>query len=80
MTGLTCRELVEQVSGFLDGALDPAASRQLTDHLLGCVGCRQYLHQVRQTTGLLADLPPDQLPAAVRDGVLAAFHGSDPAV
>ena len=44
---LTCRELVERVTEYLDGALAPAEHAQLEQHLVLCLGCRHHLSQVR---------------------------------
>jgi Putative zinc-finger len=33
MTDLNCDELVELVTGYLDGALDGETERRVTDHL-----------------------------------------------
>jgi anti-sigma factor RsiW len=69
-----CNEIVEQVTAFLDGALDPADERAFVDHLAGCDGCQEYLDQVRRTVDNLGDLPPDHLPDDARNAILAAFR------
>lgn len=55
-TRLTCRELVELVTEYLEGALSPAGRRRIERHLTRCVGCRSYLAQMRETIGMLARL------------------------
>jgi predicted anti-sigma-YlaC factor YlaD len=47
---MTCAELVERVTDFLDGAMDPA---RVTVHLESCEGCRRYVGQMRVTIQLL---------------------------
>jgi len=50
---LTCRELVELVTEYLDDAL-PASERARFDaHLAGCDGCQAHLAQMRATIGLV---------------------------
>lgn len=56
MTVLTCRELVELVTDYLEGALNPDAQREFVAHLAECEDCLRYLAQIRQTVRLLATL------------------------
>lgn len=50
---LTCRELVELVTDYFDGAL-PASDRvRFEAHLDDCEGCRVHLDQMRTTIGLV---------------------------
>jgi anti-sigma factor RsiW len=54
--GLSCRELVELVTEYLDGVLPTPIRARLEAHLEECGGCERYLEQLRQTvwlTGLL---------------------------
>jgi anti-sigma factor RsiW len=69
-----CNQLVEQVTEFLDGALDPAAERAFVDHLAICEGCTEYLDQFRRTVRNLGELPPDRLPHDARATILSAFR------
>jgi anti-sigma factor RsiW len=71
---LDCRDFVEQVTLFLDGALAPEAEQDMIDHLALCDGCERYLDQMRQTARALADLPADSLPGATRSTLLDAFR------
>ncbi|HEV7652937.1 MAG TPA: zf-HC2 domain-containing protein [Actinophytocola sp.] len=77
MSDLACDELVELVTEFLDGALDPATERRVTDHLALCDGCTTYVAQFRATVDELGHLPAGevtQLPAPARDALLTAFR------
>jgi anti-sigma factor RsiW len=58
---LTCRELVERVTAYLDGALAPGEHAQLEQHLVLCLGCRHHLTQVRGTVRVLHTLPVEEL-------------------
>ncbi len=74
---LACDELVELVTAFLDGDLDPAVERRVVDHISLCDGCHLYVDQVRQTTGVLAGLSGDApLSPADRERLLNAFRDS----
>lgn len=71
---LTCRELVELVTAWLDDALPAVDRRRFDAHLDDCPYCRVYLEHIRHTTHLLGELPDDSIDPAVRDALLACFH------
>lgn len=73
---LTCRELVELVTDYLEGALPEDREREVRDHLLDCVGCLRYLGQVQLTSRLLATLPSRGLSARDREALAAAFRAA----
>jgi anti-sigma factor RsiW len=71
---LTCRELVELVTEYLDGAL-PARERARFDaHIAGCDGCTAYLEQFRETIRITGTLREDELDPVARDALLAEFQ------
>jgi anti-sigma factor RsiW len=72
--GLTCRELVELVSDYLEGALPPADHARFETHIAGCDNCASYLRQMRETVALLGALPADALSAEAEDELRAAFR------
>lgn len=74
MSGLDCNELVELVTDFLEGALDPEAERCLIDHLTLCDGCGTYVEQMRTTVLALGAMPSDGLPDTVRRALLLEFR------
>jgi len=39
---LSCQELVELVTDYLEGALEPADRLRFDSHIAGCVGCTRY--------------------------------------
>lgn len=71
---LTCKELVEIVTDYLEDKLPPAARRRLEEHLAGCEGCSNYLDQMRETIRLLGRLDEDSIPFPVRERLLHAFR------
>jgi anti-sigma factor RsiW len=71
---LDCDRLVELVTDFVEGALDPGTERRVVDHLAECDGCSTYLDQMRATAQALGDLPPNRLPESARAALLAAFR------
>ncbi|MEU1984053.1 anti-sigma factor [Nocardia sp. NPDC019395] len=72
---MNCDELVELVTAFLDGALDPATEQRFIAHLAECDGCEAYMDQFRQTIALVGELPPPEtLSPNVRADLLDAFR------
>ncbi|WP_447977480.1 anti-sigma factor family protein [Candidatus Nitrospira bockiana] len=71
---MTCRELVEAGTDYLEGALPPARSVRLHAHLLLCGGCRRYVAQLRATVALLRGLPGRPLPPSLRHRLMADFR------
>ncbi len=71
---LPCRFLVELVTDYIEGALEPELSARVRDHLTECEGCADYVEQIRTTAGLAAGLRNDDLPPGLRAGILAAFR------
>ena len=72
---LSCAEIVELVTEYLEGALDPVTADAVAAHLAVCPGCVTYVEQVRQTAAALGQLPVDTLSAAARDDLERAFRG-----
>jgi anti-sigma factor RsiW len=71
---MDCDELVELVTAYLDGALDPATERRFVGHLAECDGCDRYLEQIRRTVDALGHLPAANLAPQARDRLLTAFR------
>jgi predicted anti-sigma-YlaC factor YlaD len=70
---MSCRELVELVTDYLDGALSQADVVRLETHIQACGPCAEYIEQVRTAARLAAvaelELRPD------REALLTAFRG-----
>jgi predicted anti-sigma-YlaC factor YlaD len=59
-----CRELVELVTEYLEGALSDEEARALREHVQECVDCLRYVGQMQLTARLLGRLPVDDLGVA----------------
>jgi len=71
---LVCREFVELVTDYLEGALPGAERVRFEAHLSDCAGCTGYLEDMRRLVGSLhevAESPPDP---ETRDALLRAFR------
>jgi anti-sigma factor RsiW len=71
---LTCQELVELVTDYLEDALPSADRARLEAHLAECEGCANYVDQMRQTIEVVGALREDHVEAEARDALLAAFR------
>lgn len=72
---MSCQELVELVSAYLEGSLSDPDRAAFEAHLALCPGCETYLDQFRRTIGLLGGLKEESLSEPVRDRLLTAFRG-----
>ena len=70
---MTCEELVELVTDYLEGALPGPERRAFEEHLSLCVGCERYLDQVRRTIDLLGAVPDEALSEPAMEQLLRAF-------
>ena len=71
---LTCRELVELVTEYLEGALPLPDRRRFERHVRSCLVCPRYVEQIRTTIHALGRLGEENLKEPVRSTLLAAFR------
>jgi len=71
---IACRDLVEMVTDYLEGALPLARAAAVQAHLAECEGCTAYVEQMRRTIGLAAQLCDDDLPDELRARLLDAYR------
>ena len=72
-----CRQFVEDVTAYLDGALSEEIVSAVEEHLADCPHCREYLNQMRQTiaaTYALTEDDVDEMPAEIRERLMQAFN------
>jgi anti-sigma factor RsiW len=62
----SCRELVEQLSRFVDGDLSAADRRDVAQHLRHCPCCDDFVESLRRTVALCHEAGRTNLPPAVR--------------
>ena len=73
-SGIPCREMVELVTDYLEGALSWRERRRFERHIAGCDGCRAYLAQMRRTLRVLGRLDEETISPEARDALLHAFR------
>jgi predicted anti-sigma-YlaC factor YlaD len=71
---MTCQELTEVLTDYLEGVMPPEEVVRLEAHLDLCEGCVTYVDQMRETIRTVRALRPEHVEATVSDDVLAAFR------
>lgn len=71
---MTCRDVVELVTDYLENALLPADRVRFEQHLDECPPCKTYLEQMRHTIVALGRLPREAVPDRVKSGLLEVFR------
>jgi anti-sigma factor RsiW len=79
---MTCREFIDFLDDYVDGALPIAQRHFFDEHLAGCLDCQTYLESYKRTVRLgklaLADgdgpVPAD-VPESLVRAILAARRG-----
>ena len=64
---MTCRKVIQQLSEFLDGELEPGLAEQLSRHLEHCEDCKLVVDTTRKTIEIYCNTEPMDLPPAVRE-------------
>ena len=73
-TGMSCKELVELITEYLEGSLPPEDKARFEQHLAFCDWCRTYLEQMRLTIHTLGELSEESIPEGVKAELLEVFR------
>lgn len=71
---MSCKELVELITDYVEGALPSAERARFEEHFKVCPGCQTYLAQMRTTIRALGRLTEEAIPAKTREEFLQAFR------
>lgn len=71
--GITCREVAEWTSAYLDAHVDDAIRVRMALHLAVCAGCKTYVKQMASVRRLLGILPTLSQGPAQKDRLRQAF-------
>ena len=71
---LSCKEVVEIVNDYLEGAMSSHDRERFDEHLSICDGCTNFLEQMRETIRLTGMLGEEQVPVAQRERLRQAFR------
>ena len=70
---MRCRQVVDKISEYLDGGLDPEMVRELERHLEHCEDCRVVVDTTRKTVEIFYQTEPAPLPNDVRERLSNMF-------
>lgn len=71
---LSCREVVELVTAYLEGALSEIDEVRFEEHLAMCEGCATYLDQMRETIRLVGTLDTESIDLEACNRLMHAFR------
>jgi len=70
---ITCREVAELASAYLNAHADDATQVRMALHLAACAGCEAYVKQIAAVRDLLGRLPGPAVERSLRDRLRHAF-------
>lgn len=71
---ITCREVVELVSDYLERAMTVRETALFEQHLLTCDGCVSYVDQLQHTINAVGRISEEDVPADAREKLMNAFR------
>ena len=71
---LTCKELTELITDYLEERLSQINRIRFEQHLSVCSACVAYVDQMRVTIHAIGSRPPLKIPPAMEDSLLQAFR------
>lgn len=72
---VTCRQFVELVTDYWEGALPEERVELIEEHLVMCDWCKVYLEQMEVTVEAMASAEVrEPVPAATQESLLSAFR------
>jgi len=72
---LSCAEVVQLVTDYVEGALPAGDRRRFEEHIVICDGCGTHLEQMRTTITVVGRVREDELSTRAVDELIAAFRG-----
>jgi anti-sigma factor RsiW len=71
---ISCRELVELVTAYFEGALSLEDRLRFESHIAECDGCTTFVEQMRRTIELTGTLRVDDVSPDAERALLQAFR------
>jgi len=75
MTQATCETIRQRLSALIDGDLTPADRREVEEHLRSCAACETEARAMRETLGVLRNLPRAEPPPDMIARIERAIDG-----
>jgi len=74
MGEMACKELVERLTDYLEGAMDAPERERLEAHLENCPGCVAFMKQMRETLRSLVASGVEEVGSQRRKELLDVFR------
>jgi hypothetical protein len=71
---VTCKQFVELVTDYFEGALSEVETGRFEQHIEECFWCGRYLEQMRVTIATVGRIEEADIPADAKDALLHAFR------
>lgn len=71
---LVCRQAVEAVTAYLEGAMTPADRARFEAHLAACEHCTAYVEQIRTTIALTGSIEAGDLSPEAQTALVGVFR------
>jgi anti-sigma factor RsiW len=71
---MVCRQAVDLVTDYLEGALSERDRARFEAHLADCPHCSRYLEQMRLTIAAVGRIDPGAMAPEVRDELVALYR------
>ena len=71
---ISCQELVELVTDYLEGTMGAEDRRRFEQHIADCHWCSRYVEQMRTTIRVVGRIEEESISPAARDELLRAFR------
>lgn len=73
----SCRDLLGNLSDYIDGTLDDALCLEIETHMAGCENCQVVVDTLRKTVLLYRDLPAEPMPAGAEERLFKRMELSE---
>ncbi|SDU35629.1 Putative zinc-finger [Amycolatopsis keratiniphila] len=71
---MSCAELVERITDYLEEALGPDDMARLNNHLMVCESCENYLAQIKASIRVSGSLPSEGLSKEAEAGLVDIYR------
>ena len=71
---MTCQDLAQLVTDYLDGAMGPAERSSFERHLSLCPPCVRFVRQMRATVEATGRVPAEAITPEIEEKLLAQFR------
>jgi anti-sigma factor RsiW len=71
---ISCQEVVELVTDYLDRALPADQAALFEQHINFCDGCIWYVEQIKATAEALGEVREEDISPEAKDRLMAAFR------